>query len=162
MSNAVWKWNGFLPIDVFPYGSWFTNFQITYLCCVVDSGYQLIFFTWYWEVLCGRILCGMGSWRFHIIQDKFLDMWFLHNFLEFTLFQTLCIKRDFIIIYIALFYIEGTRRSWLRHYATSRKVTGLSPDEVDFFNLPNPSTLTMVLGLTQPLTEMSTRNLPGE
>jgi hypothetical protein len=31
------------------------------------------------------------------------------------------------------------------------------PDEVDFFNLPNP----MALGLTQPLTEMSTRNLPG-
>jgi hypothetical protein len=24
-------------------------------------------------------------------------------------------------------------RSWLRHYATSRKVTGSSPDEVDFF-----------------------------
>jgi hypothetical protein len=35
------------------------------------------------------------------------------------------------------------------------------PDEVDFFNLPNPSNRTMVLGLTQPLTEMSTRNLPG-
>jgi hypothetical protein len=24
--------------------------------------------------------------------------------------------------------------SWLRHYATSRKVAGSSPDEVDFFN----------------------------
>jgi hypothetical protein len=35
------------------------------------------------------------------------------------------------------------------------------PDEVDFFNLLNPSSRTMVLGLTQPLTEMSTRNLPG-
>jgi hypothetical protein len=30
-----------------------------------------------------------------------------------------------------------------------------------FFNLPNPSSHTMVLGSTQPLTEMSTRNLPG-
>jgi hypothetical protein len=29
-----------------------------------------------------------------------------------------------------------------------------------FFNLPNPSSRTMALGLTQPLTEMSTRNLP--
>jgi hypothetical protein len=28
-----------------------------------------------------------------------------------------------------------------------------------FSNLPNPSGRTMVLGLTQPLTEMSTRNL---
>jgi hypothetical protein len=35
-----------------------------------------------------------------------------------------------------------------------------SPDEVDFLNLPNPSSRTMALGLTQLLTEMSTRNLP--
>jgi hypothetical protein len=34
-------------------------------------------------------------------------------------------------------------------------------DEVDFFNLPNPSSCTMALGSTEPLTEMSTRNLPG-
>jgi hypothetical protein len=27
----------------------------------------------------------------------------------------------------------------LRHYAASWKVAGSSPDEVDFFNLPNPS-----------------------
>jgi hypothetical protein len=39
---------------------------------------------------------------------------------------------------------------------------GSSPDEVDFFNLPNPSRCTVALGSTQPLTEMSTRNLPGE
>jgi hypothetical protein len=35
------------------------------------------------------------------------------------------------------------------------------PDKVDFFNLPNPSSRTMALESTQPLTEMSTRNLPG-
>jgi hypothetical protein len=34
------------------------------------------------------------------------------------------------------------------------------PDEVDFFNLPNPSSRTMVLWSTQPLTKMSTKNLP--
>jgi hypothetical protein len=43
--------------------------------------------------------------------------------------------------------------------------TGRSPvritDEVDFFNLPNPSNRTTALGSTQPLTEMSIRNLPG-
>jgi hypothetical protein len=38
---------------------------------------------------------------------------------------------------------------------------GSNPDEVDFFNVPNPSSRTMALGSTQPLTEMSTRNLPG-
>jgi hypothetical protein len=30
-----------------------------------------------------------------------------------------------------------------------------------FFNLPNPSSRTMALGLTQPLTEMGTTNLLG-
>jgi hypothetical protein len=33
-------------------------------------------------------------------------------------------------------------------------------DEVDFFNLPNPSSRTMALGSTHPLTEMSTSNFP--
>jgi hypothetical protein len=32
---------------------------------------------------------------------------------------------------------------------------------LDFFNLPNPSSRTMTLGSTQPLTEMSTRIHPG-
>jgi hypothetical protein len=32
---------------------------------------------------------------------------------------------------------------------------------LDFFNLPNPSSRTMALGSTQPVTEMSTRNVPG-
>jgi hypothetical protein len=47
------------------------------------------------------------------------------------------------------------------HYATRRKVADSIPDEVIgfFFNVPNPSSRTMVS--TQPLTEMSTRNLPG-
>jgi hypothetical protein len=42
------------------------------------------------------------------------------------------------------------------------EVAGSILDEViEFFNWPNPSSRTMALGLTQPLTEMSTRNLPG-
>jgi hypothetical protein len=32
---------------------------------------------------------------------------------------------------------------------------------LDFINLPNPSSHTMALGSTHPLTEMSTRHLPG-
>jgi hypothetical protein len=38
--------------------------------------------------------------------------------------------------------------------------TGLG--ELIFFNLPNSSSRTLALGPTQPLTEMSTRNLTGE
>jgi hypothetical protein len=54
--------------------------------------------------------------------------------------------------------------SWLRHYITSRKVAGSIPDEVIgffFFNLLNASSRPMALGPTQPLTDMSTTNLPG-
>jgi hypothetical protein len=48
------------------------------------------------------------------------------------------------------------------HYITSRKVAGSNPDEIiGFFNGPNPSSRTMVLGSTPTLTEMSARNLPG-
>jgi hypothetical protein len=40
--------------------------------------------------------------------------------------------------------------------------SGFDSDEViEFFNLPNPSSRTMALRSTQPLTEMSTRNLSG-
>jgi hypothetical protein len=65
-----------------------------------------------------------------------------------------------IILHVIIFgeqymLCRDTRwRSWLRHYATSWKVAG-------FFNWPNPSSRTMALGSTQPLTEMSNRNLPG-
>jgi hypothetical protein len=63
----------------------------------------------------------------------------------------------------ACYMLGGTRqRSWLRQYATRRKVAGSIPDEViGFFNSLNPSSHIMAPGSTQPLTEMSTRNLPG-
>jgi hypothetical protein len=44
-------------------------------------------------------------------------------------------------------------RSWLRHYATSRKIAGSTPSEIG----PNPSSRSMVLRVTQPQVEMSTR-----
>jgi hypothetical protein len=37
----------------------------------------------------------------------------------------------------------------------------LVPHEMDFLNLRNPSSRTLALDSTQPLTEMSTRNFPG-
>jgi len=55
----------------------------------------------------------------------------------------------------------GTRlRSWLRHCATNRKVEGSIPDGViGIFHWHNPAGRTVALGLSQPLTEMSTRNI---
>jgi hypothetical protein len=53
-------------------------------------------------------------------------------------------------------------RSWLRHYATSRKVAGSIPDEATgFFNWPKHSSHIIALGSTQSLTEISTSDLPG-
>jgi hypothetical protein len=44
----------------------------------------------------------------------------------------------------------------------ARKVAGSVPDEViGIFDWHNTSSRTMALGSTQPLTEMSARNLPG-
>jgi hypothetical protein len=48
-------------------------------------------------------------------------------------------------------------------HATSRKVAGSISDEViGFFSWPNSSSRTKSLGSTQPLIQMSTRNLPGD
>jgi hypothetical protein len=44
----------------------------------------------------------------------------------------------------------------------AERPTGSIPDEVIvFFNWPNPSSRNMALGSTQPVTEMSTKKLPG-
>jgi hypothetical protein len=74
------------------------------------------------------------------------------------LFTSYNIINDLLYLFMVYLKTGGMQQcSWLRHYATSRKVAGLSPDEVTgFFNLPNPSSCTMALGSTQPLTEMST------
>jgi hypothetical protein len=48
----------------------------------------------------------------------------------------------------------------LRHCAISRKVAGSNPDGVTgFFYGHDPSGRTLALGSTQPLTEMSNRNV---
>jgi hypothetical protein len=53
-------------------------------------------------------------------------------------------------------------RNWLRQYVTSRKVAAsISEEIIGSFNWPNPSSRTVALEFTQPLTEISTRNLPG-
>jgi len=51
-------------------------------------------------------------------------------------------------------------RSWLRHCSTSQKVAGSIPDcVIVILHWHKPSGRTMTLGSTQPLTEMSTRNI---
>ena len=51
-------------------------------------------------------------------------------------------------------------RRWLRHCTTSLKVAGSIPDDATgIFQWYDPSGCTVALGLTEPLTEMSTRNV---
>jgi hypothetical protein len=50
----------------------------------------------------------------------------------------------------------------LHDRGASWKDAGSIPDGIiAFFNWPNPSSRTMAVGSAQPLTEKSTRNLPG-
>jgi len=61
-------------------------------------------------------------------------------------------------------YVPSNRGTWwciwLRHRATSPKIAVSIPDGViGIFHWHNPSGRTMYLGLTQPLTEMKTRNI---
>jgi hypothetical protein len=51
-------------------------------------------------------------------------------------------------------------RSWLTHCSTNQKIVGSFPDgAIEIFLWHNPSGRTLALGFTQPLTEMSTRNI---
>jgi hypothetical protein len=81
------------------------------------------------------------------------------NKIVLTTTSYLCNSHFNIIHHI---YGSHSSVSWLRTYATSRNVVGLSRDEViGIYNWPNPSNRTMALESIQPVTEMSTRNLPG-
>jgi len=62
--------------------------------------------------------------------------------------------------YIASIFGDTLWRSWLGQCATSRKFAVSIPDGVNgIFHRHNPSGSTKALGSTQPLTEMSTRNI---
>ena len=61
---------------------------------------------------------------------------------------------------ICTFNVRGRGwHSWLRHCATGQRVAcSILDGVIGIFHWHNPSSCTMALGLTQPLTEMSIRN----
>ena len=125
-----------------PHFKTFQVFLYYYCCCYMtnlstDSPY-LTFFC-HFKVSQRRLVCN------------FFDV-------EIILYNILCARLWFVSIPNLTW---GTRwRSWLRHCATSRKVAGSIPDGVTgIFHWHNPSGRTMALGSTQPLTEISTRNV---
>jgi hypothetical protein len=62
--------------------------------------------------------------------------------------------------YILLWGARGSVFGWGTMLQAERSRDRI-PTRWIFFSWPNPSSLTMVLGSTQSLTEMSTRNIPG-
>jgi hypothetical protein len=92
-----------------------------------------------WLALVLRVRCGLQT----------VNMRGLHLPRKVVLVPT-----DFQLFNCTLLDSWTQLRSWLRHYATSRKVTASFPDEVTgFFNWPIPSSRNMTLELTQPLTK---------
>jgi hypothetical protein len=66
---------------------------------------------------------------------------------------------EFFVSYTKIWGARGGTVG-LRHCATNRKATGSIPDGIiEMFHRHNPSGRRMALESTQPLTEMSTRNV---
>jgi hypothetical protein len=95
-----------------------------------------------------------------LLNNKFVTYMGMRTFVDITLSWMSSSRKKIRATYN---YNRGTwYHSLLRHYTTSWKVVGSISDEVSkFFSWPNHSSCTMALGSTQPLTEMSTRNLTG-
>ena len=71
-----------------------------------------------------------------------------------------CFVHNHLLDRLKIFEHKTRWYSWLRHFATSHKVAGSIPDGViGNFLLTYGTT---ELGLTQPLTEMSTWNISWE
>jgi hypothetical protein len=73
---------------------------------------------------------------------------------------TCCFARSLPLNHPLILEIGMPWQCWLRHSSTSRKDVSSIPDGIiGIFHWHNPSSCTMALRSTQPLTEMSTRNI---
>jgi hypothetical protein len=119
-----------------------------------------------------KIPLRMVWWRTETCRGRWSE-WIKSDFIVCGAFwwwiYQYCIGRKFILNYFISFLrkfsctsiCQGPQwRSWLRYSATNRKAGGSIPDGViGIFHWHKPSGRTMALGSTQPLTEMSTRNI---
>jgi hypothetical protein len=94
----------------------------------------------------------------------FLMLWILFNYWTSSLCEKLCCQVLNMWTYLSdvtwrVFTTNEGKFVYARDYAMSRRVAALIPDEViTFFSWSKPSGCTVVLGSTQPLTEISSRN----
>jgi hypothetical protein len=98
-----------------------------------------------YRVSCLSYFFANHSWQFHDTENKKFAT-------EFHFHMCKLLQRRYVCLCIYGFFNTALQagRSPVR-----------VPDEVNFFNVPNPSSRTMALRSTQPLKEMSARNLPG-
>jgi hypothetical protein len=65
---------------------------------------------------------------------------------------------QFLLVFVSLPGALSSLVGWGTMLQVGRSPVRV-PGEMEFFNLPNPSNRSMFLGPTEPLTEMSTRNI---
>jgi hypothetical protein len=85
------------------------------------------------------------------------------QFYKILVWDTIPLSETKLIFMSGWLYVWGVWWcNWLRHYATSQKPVGSISDEVLNFSTDQILSATLwPLGSTQPVTKLSTRNIPG-
>jgi hypothetical protein len=106
----------------------------------------------------GCKFCIACTQSLHIIRGKDWGRYAITCTLAFASFRPVTFGIQAQYFSSELFYWTSATCS-----VKSRKIAGSVTDEViGIFNWPNPSSHTVALGFTQPLTEMNTRHLRGK
>ena len=147
---------------------WVLGFTLSPLYVLRYTG---VWASYFWSLGCGGIVEIQGFIRYLNLDQQTYSESSRFEWNEGTNMPAKCsLINDTVHCYVFRFQwnyhqainsVRGTRwRSWLRHCATSQKVAGLIFDcVIGIFHWHNPSGRSMALGLTQPLTEISTRNV---
>jgi hypothetical protein len=91
------------------------------------------------------------KWQQSLLPDTVKNLWQLKQYEH----MSIRISSHYSEIWWSMWWC-----SWLRYCATNQKAAGSIPNGVTgIFHWHNPFGRTMALGLIQPLTEMSTRNI---
>ena len=143
-----------------------TRSTFKYFIILIVSTYYILCISWIMKCLILLLLCRStgclflcSTWNTFLVVCCACSG--VSSYSSVSHFQNICWSNKchkFIPVHIQK---GGTRwRSWLRHCATSRKDACSIPDGViGISHWRNPSRLTGALWSTQPLTEMSTKNI---
>jgi hypothetical protein len=111
-----------------------------------------------------KLRCTRGFYSKHSwIETRGLLYWFEQTcnnreYTEGSVWDASTVKHKYSWLFVG--FRGHAVAQWLRHWPTNRNVAGSIPDGVNWiFHPHNTSGRTMALGSTQPLTEISTRNI---